>query len=106
MLLNLLQDLPDTLAEELVDTLVESSNVRVERIVSTGQRSADDFWYDQEEHEWVVVLQGAARLVLEGEEQPLQMRAGDHVLIPAHKRHRVDWTSTDEPTVWLAVFYR
>lgn len=102
---NLLADLPSDIPEELVDVLVQSTKVRIERIVSTGQSSPDDFWYDQEEHEWVIVLKGEGRLVFEDAEE-LSLKPGDHVIIPAHRKHRVQWTSPDEPTVWLAVFYR
>lgn len=101
---NLFADLPRNLSAELVDILAESVDVRVERIVSTGHRSPRDFWYDQDEHEWVVVLKGQAVLAFEDGETVL-MKPGDHVLIPARRRHRVDWTTADEPTVWLAVFF-
>jgi cupin 2 domain-containing protein len=79
--------------------------VRIERIVSVGHASPEGFWYDQNEDEWVVVLKGAARLMFEGERQPVEMRAGDFISIPAHKRHRVEWTTPNEPTLWLAVHY-
>jgi cupin 2 domain-containing protein len=102
---NLFADLPTVLPEELVTILADNQHVRIERIVSTGHRSPEGFWYDQDEHEWVAVLKGEARLVFEdGEAVP--MKPGDHVLIPAHLKHRVEWTTPDEPTVWLAVFYR
>ena len=101
---NLFADLPDSLPEEIVEVLVTRPNLRIERIVSTGHRSPDGFWYDQAETEWVVVLKGEAKLLLEGENEPLHLHPGDHVTIPAHRRHRVEWTSPDEPTVWLAVF--
>jgi cupin 2 domain-containing protein len=102
---NLFSALPATLPEELVETLAEGKHVRIERIVSTGQASPEGFWYDQEESEWVVVLKGEAKLLFEGDAQPIHLRAGDHVSIPAHRRHRVEWTTHSEPTVWLAVFY-
>jgi len=102
---NLLTDLPPEIPEELVDVLVQSTNVRIERIVSTGHCSPDDFWYDQDEHEWVVVLKGEGRLVFEDAEE-VSLKAGDHAMIAAHRKHRVEWTSPDEPTVWLAVFYK
>lgn len=102
---NLLHPLPDDLSEEVTETLVQARSVRIERIVSNGQASPDGFWYDQSEDEWVVVLAGAARLQFEGEE-PLAMKAGDAVLIPAHRRHRVEWTTPDEPTIWLAIHFR
>jgi cupin 2 domain-containing protein len=103
---NLFADLPTTLPDELTDRLVDVASVRIERIVSQGQSSPNDFWYDQEEIEWVIVLRGAARLQFAGDDVVLEMKAGDFVEIPAHRRHRVQWTSPNEVTVWLAVFYR
>jgi cupin 2 domain-containing protein len=102
---NLFANLPTDLPAELVDVLAENHLVRIERIVSTGQASPEDFWYDQNEAEWVVVLKGEAKLLFEGDAEPLLLKPGDHVTIPAHRKHRVEWTSPDEPTVWLAVFY-
>jgi cupin 2 domain-containing protein len=102
---NLFHDLPHHLPQELVRTLINDANVRIERIVSHGHASPEGFWYDQNQHEWVVVLKGAARLRFEGEDQPVEMKPGDFATIPAHKKHRVEWTMPDEPTVWLAVHY-
>jgi cupin 2 domain-containing protein len=103
---NLFHDLPPSLAKELVEVLAENQHVRIERIVSTGHASPPGYWYDQEETEWVVVLSGEVKLRFENDNQPITMRPGDHLLIPPHRKHRVEWTSPDEPTVWLAVFYR
>ena len=103
---NLFADLPTSLTEELVNVLAENPQVRIDRIVSTGQFTKPGFRYDQDEHEWVVVLKGHARLLFEDEDEPFNMLPGDHVLIPAHRRHRVEWTTPDEATVWLAIFYR
>ncbi len=100
---NLFADLPTDLPAELLTTLLTVGDVRIDRIVSHGHASPDGFWYDQDQHEWVVVLKGAARLRFEDE--IIEMKPGDFVNIPAHKRHRVDWTTPDERTVWLAVFY-
>ena len=102
---NLFADLPQHLPDELVTTLLDATNVRIERIISHGHASPEGFWYDQEQHEWVVVLKGAARLRFENDEQPVEMKPGDFVNIPAHKKHRVEWTMPDEPTIWLAVRY-
>ena len=102
---NLFADLPRHLPEEMVTTLLEAANVRIEQIVSHGHASPEGFWFDQDRHEWVVVLMGGARLRFEGHEQPVEMRPGDFVNIPAHKKHRVEWTTPDEPTIWLAVHY-
>ena len=100
---NLFSNIPADLPEEIIEPLLEAGSVRVERIVSQGHTSSDNFWYDQEQHEWVVVLKGAARLRFEDE--TLEMKPGDCVNIAAHRRHRVEWTAPDEPTVWLAVYY-
>ena len=101
---NLLANIPTSLPEELFETLVSAKNVRIERIVSTGQSSPSDFWYDQDDNEFVIVLQGSAVLEFEGEERVLT--SGSYLFIPSHQKHRVKSTSQSEPTVWLAVFYR
>ena len=103
---NLFADLPDTLPKEVAQVLVDSQSVRIERIVSSGQSSPEGFWYDQDEHEWVVVLSGQAGLMFEHDSEPVHLLPGDCVNIPAHCRHRVDWTAPDKPTIWLAVFYQ
>ena len=102
---NLFANVPQKLPQELVDILAESQQVRIERIVSTGHQSPADFWYDQTETEWVLVLQGEAVLEYETKESQ-RLKSGDWVLIPAHRKHRVVWTSSNEPTIWLAVFFR
>ena len=104
MTTNLFADLPANLPDELLTTLLNAANIRIERIVSHGHVSPEGFWYDQDEHEWVIVLQGAARLRFE--DSVVEMKPGDFVNIPAHKRHRVEWTTPDELTIWLAVFYK
>lgn len=100
---NLLSDLPSHIPTELFTILLEADHVRIERIVSYGHASPEGFWYDQDKHEWVVVLQGEARLSLEGTVK--HMKPGDYLNIPAHQKHRVEWTTPSGPTVWLAVFY-
>ena len=103
---NLFADLPAEMPVELVETLINSNHVRVERIVSSQHASPPGFWYNQDEHEWVTVLAGAAGLLFEGDDRPVRLLPGDHVMIPAHRKHRVEWTSPEVTTVWLAVFYR
>ena len=102
---NLFTDVPDSLPKELIEVLVKNQHVRIERIVSTGHKSPEGYWYDQEEAEWVVVLKGEAKLLFDDDDQPITMRLGDHVLVAPHRKHRVEWTTPHEPTVWLAVFY-
>ena len=100
---NLFADLPAHLPAELVTKLLDTAGVRIERIISHSHASPADFWYDQPQHEWVIVLKGAARLQFE--DGMVEMKPGDFVNIPAFKKHRVDWTTPDEPTVWLGVRY-
>ena len=103
---NLFADIPSVLSEELVTPLKDTAGVRMERIVSLGHASPPGFWYDEDQPEWVVLLQGAARLRFEGDEGAVDMRPGSFVDIPAHQRHRVEWTDPKQKTVWLAVHYR
>jgi len=92
-------ELPD---REVFESLVASEAVLLERIISTGQRTPPGEWYDQERDEWVVLLQGEAELAyFDGSR--LRLQAGDYVLIPAHQKHRVEYTSTNPPCIWLAV---
>jgi cupin 2 domain-containing protein len=102
---NLLSASVNTSAEEQVTELVSGPGVRVERIVSSGHTSPPGFWYDQPWAEWVAVLQGDAELMIEGDSVPIRLRTGDHVLLPAGRRHRVERTSVSPPTIWLAVHF-
>ena len=102
---NLFSDIPDDLPDELCERLLEAKSVRIDRIVSTGHASPAGFWYDQEDHEWVIVLKGEAKLLFEGDDKPIHMQPGDFVNIPAHRKHRIEWTAPEEPTVWVAVHY-
>jgi len=89
--------------EEVVEVLSRREGVRIERIISTGQSSPADFWYDQTEDEWVLLLQGSATLQWD-DGSLTNLSTGDWLLIPARKKHRVDQTSTNPPCIWLAVF--
>ncbi|MEJ2116810.1 MAG: cupin domain-containing protein [Alphaproteobacteria bacterium] len=104
---NLFENIPTSgdLVNEDIGLILARPGVKIERIVSHGQASPPDFWYDQAWHEWVIVLSGCARLKFEGEAEARLLSAGDYVFIPARQRHRVDWTSEDDPTVWLAVHF-
>jgi cupin 2 domain-containing protein len=103
---NIFQEIPASFQDELAERLAHSPDVRIERIVSQGHCSANDFWYDQDENEWVMVVQGHAKLEYRDTGKVVEMKTGDWVDIPAHCRHRVTWTDPDQPTIWLAVFYR
>lgn len=86
---------------ELVSVLEENERVRIERIISTGQQSG---WYDQAENEYVILLEGRAQLAFD-DDRMITLKKGDTLLIPAHQKHRVAYTSADPPCIWLCVFY-
>ena len=102
---NIFADLPQSLPEEVFQEILHGDGFRLERIISFGQATPAGQWYDQEQHEWVVLLSGAASLRFEGEEDLHVLHAGDFVNIPAHTRHRVEWTDEKQPSVWLALHY-
>lgn len=101
---NLFEALPVRLQEEEFTELLSRPGVRIERIVSTGQATPVDAPYNQAHDEWVLLLRGSASLWIEGEGDK-ELRPGDHLLIPAHRTHRVTSTADNEPTVWLAIHF-
>jgi len=102
--LNIFEDLPDAGAGEVIEIVAGFGQgaVRVERIISGGHASAEDFWYEQDEDEWVMLVRGEARLSIEGRDKALEMLPGDHIELPAKLRHRIDFVSDD--ALWIAVF--
>jgi len=103
---NVFAGITDALATEQITALLSTPNVLIERIVSRGHKSPPDFWYDQPQAEWVIVLTGSAAIAFEGDASPRTLKSGDHLHIPAHTRHRVVSTDAGEPTVWLAVHHQ
>lgn len=101
---NIFDALPGNLSLEVHENLVESDAVRIGRIVSKGHTSPETGWYDQGENEWVMVLRGEAILSF-ADESSITLKKGDYVNIPAHKKHRLEWTAPDIETIWLAVHY-
>jgi cupin 2 domain-containing protein len=103
---NMCAALPQASAGEEVAVLLSTPTVRIERIVSCGQASPPGFWYDQQWAEWVLVLEGAAVLSFEGDPDLTRLQQGDYLAIPAHRRHRVEWTDPERATIWLAIHHR
>ena len=101
---NIFESIPDNLDEEVFEQLIQSEHVKIERIISKGHRSPESGWYDQEQNEWVIVLKGEAVISIE-DEIDVNLKAGSHINIPAHKRHKVSWTDPETETIWLAVHY-
>ncbi|MGR9044230.1 MAG: cupin domain-containing protein [Gammaproteobacteria bacterium] len=95
--------IPDSLPDELFESILKNEAVHIERIVSRGHISAEDHWYDQDWDEWILLLKGQGRLLFDDTEIPVTLLPGDYCLIPAHVRHRVVWTAPDQDTIWLAI---
>ncbi len=102
---NIFSDIPVQTPKEILETIIKSDQFKIERIISRGQATTEGDWYDQEKNEWVLVLRGNAGLLFEGSEEIVIMKTGDYINIPAHKKHRVEWTDPKEETIWLAVHY-
>jgi len=102
---NMFTGIPDHLYNERIEILARGRDVRIERIISRGHGSAQGFWYDQDEDEWMMLLKGAARIRFEDCDAPALLEPGDFLHIPTHVRHRVEWTDPGRDTIWLAVFF-
>jgi len=101
---NILKNIPAFLPEEIFELIVETDNLKVERIISDGHNSPSNFWYDQISNELVLILKGSAVLEFENDDK-LELKEGDYLIIPAHKKHRVESTDKSQKTIWLAVHY-
>lgn len=101
---NLFELLPQKLTDEVFETLLQTPQLRIERIVSLGHTSPTEGWYDQAENEWVIVLKGGGSVRFK-DNREVRLSYGDYLYIPAHTLHQVTWTDPEEPTIWLAVFF-
>jgi cupin 2 domain-containing protein len=90
--------------QELFEKIIDCENLLIERIISTGQITPLGQWSDQEQDEWVILLQGEAKLsYFDG--RIVDLKGGDYLLIKAHEKHRVEYTSTEPPCIWLAIHF-
>ena len=102
---NVFSDIPEHLPDELFEEILQTESFTLERIVSRGHSTPPGQWYDQEKNEWVMVLKGRAGLSFEGEDEIVVMERGEYIHIPAHQKHRVEWTDPEGETLWLALHY-
>ena len=100
---NLLTGVPTSIPDEIFETIISKPNLKIERIISKGHKSEPDFWYDQDQSEWILILKGEARLQFE--DKSIYLTPGDYLNIAPHQKHRIDWTTPEKETIWLAVFY-
>ncbi|BBC27072.1 cupin domain-containing protein [Pseudanabaena sp. ABRG5-3] len=87
---------------EIFEAIASSQDVLIERIISTGQTTPKGQWYDQERDEWVILLKGEAEIAYDDDTR-VKLQAGDYLMIPKHQKHRVEYTSSQPPCIWLAV---
>lgn len=100
---NIFSRIPGSIPDEIFETIVQDEKIKIERIISDGHATPEENWYDQDHDEWVILLKGMAEIIFEDEGQPVTIKPGDHVLIPAFCRHRVTRTDANQPTIWLAI---
>jgi len=101
---NIFENIPDDLKDEVFEKIILKKELRIERIVSKGHITPDEKWYDQEDDEWVILLKGEAILEFDNSAD-IRLKEGDYINILKHTRHRVSWTKLDVETIWLAIYY-
>ncbi len=102
---NIFSNIQNQTPDEILETIIQTHQFKIERIISRGHATTKGEWYNQDKNEWVIVLKGNAGLLFEGDSERVIMKAGDYINIPAHRKHRVEWTDPEEETIWLAVHY-
>ncbi len=102
---NIFSGIQEQIPDEIFETILQAHQFKIERIVSRGHATYEGEWYDQDKNEWVLVLKGSAGLLFEDDDKTIIMKTGDYINIPAHRKHRVEWTDPEEETIWLAVHY-
>ena len=101
---NIFKSIPEDMAIEVFEPIIQSRNVMIERIISRGNTSPETGWYDQEQNEWLLILKGNAIITFEDKKET-RLNQGDYLNISAHTKHRVSWTSQHTETIWLAIYY-
>lgn len=101
---NIFENIPQELQEELFEDIINTKDIKIERIVSQGHTSPKEGWYESEQNEWVIVLQGDATLTFENEKS-VNLKAGSYYNITASTKHKVSYTSKTQQTIWLAIYY-
>lgn len=104
---NIYNNTPDELPDELIEIIVKSENIRIERIVSPmGHQTPEGKWFNQDRDEFVILLQGSAEVLFRENNKSMKLIPGDYIIIPKHKQHRVESTDTNIETIWLVAHYK
>lgn len=98
-------EIPDQLPEEVFEVIANKGSVKIERIISLGHKSPENFWYDQKEDEFVILLSGEATIQFENDNDIKHLSPGKYLFIPAHKKHRIESTHPTKESIWLAVHF-
>lgn len=102
---NIYSGVPKEFSGEMFEEIIRGGSFYLERIISKGHSTQKGQWYDQDRDEWIMLLKGGAGLMIEGEDELIILKPGDHLHLPAHIRHRVEWTDPTQETIWLALHY-
>ena len=103
--LNIFEEIPKNLQEELFEDIISTDELKIERIVSDAHTSPKSGWYESEFNEWVIILQGEAILLFDDKDD-IHLKIGDYFNIKALQKHKVSWTSKETQTIWLAIYYK
>lgn len=102
---NIFSKLPSAKKSEVFDILLKQKGIKIERITTLGQTTPAGKWLSEKTDEWVIVLQGKAKLKFVGNKKHILMKTGDYLFIPAGTSHRVEWSDPKQKTVWLAIHF-
>ena len=121
--MNIYDKIPESITEEIIEIMYQNPHCKVERIISNGQITTENEWYDQDQEEWIILVQGEATILIEKLQEEssdkcnilncnikeescdkVHMVKGDTLLIKSHQKHRVIYTSQNPLCIWLCVF--
>lgn len=101
---NIFENIPNKFGTEFLEEVLSTKDFKLERIVSEGDSSPENFWYDQDKNEFVLLLSGSAKICFDNG-RILELKPGDYFVIEAHQKHRVDSTDPNQKTFWLTLHY-
>jgi len=102
---NFFADFPEFSNKEIIEKILSTENLIIERIISYGFNSPEDFWYNQNNDEWVILLEGLAEIEFK-DGKTVELSKGDYIYIPAYTEHRVKKCSKNPNSIWLAIHFK